>query len=342
MMDRVNDNYDKREGSIIFDSLAPTALEHKNMYISLDEAVNEAFIDTMSLENLKRKGNEMGVPYKNASAATVKLQTNVGVPIGSQFTAGDLLFTITEKLSNYIYYAVCNTEGTQANSSIGDVVMTVNYPNLTTAKIIEISIEGEDNEETETYRNRLLAVSDVEAFGGNKADYKNKVGSINGVGGVKVYSGREWNGGGTVKVVFTTSSYSAPSSTLIELVQNTIDPQDTTGEGIGLAPIGHIVTCVGAEAATINITADFEFASGSYNLESCLADMRVEIDKYFTELNGTWADNANIVIRIASIISVLMTVEGVRDVKNVTLNGSVNNLSIHQDSLVVRGTINEL
>ena len=342
MLNRVNDRYDKREGSIIFDSLAPTALEHKNMLISLDEVMNEAFIDTMSLENLKRKGTEMGVPYKSASAATVKLQTNVDVPVGSQFTANDLLFTITEKISNYVYYAVCNTKGTQANSSIGDVVMTVNYPNLTSAKIIEISIEGEDDEETETYRNRLLSISDVEAFGGNKADYKNKVGSINGVGGVKVYSGREWNGGGTVKIVFTTSSYSAPTETLVELVQTTIDPEINSGDGEGLAPIGHIVTCLGAEATTIDITADFEFASADYTLESCLSDMQTEIDTYFSELNATWDDNENIVIRIASIISVLMGVEGIRDVKNITLNGSTNNLTIHQDSLVVRGTINEL
>ena len=342
MLDRVDSKYDKREGSIIYDSIAPTALEHINMYIALDEVLDEGFIDTMSLERLKIKGEELGIPYKYASNAVVKLQTNVDVRIGIQFTCNDLTFTVTEKLSDFIYYATCDKVGSDANLCIGDVIMTENVPTLTEAKIIEISIEGEDDEETETYRNRLLANSDIEAFGGNLADYKAKVGSINGVGGVKVYSGKKWNGGGTVKVVFTTSSFNVPSQTLIDQVQTTIDPETNAGEGLGLAPIGHVVTCVGANAATVNITADFTFESDSYYLEACLADMKTKMDEYFLELNADWENQKNVTVRVADIISKLMTVKGVLDVQNVKLNGSTNNLIIDEDSLVVRGTINEL
>ena len=253
MLARVSSALDKRQGSIIYDSTAPAALEFINMYISLDEALNEAFIDTMSLENLKRKGVE-----------------------------------------------------------------------------------------PETYRNRLLAISDSETFGGNKADYVGKVGSINGVGGVKVYSGIEWNGGGTVKVVFTTSSFGVPSQTLIDQVQTKIDPTVNGGEGLGIAPIGHIVTCVGAEAATVDITADFTFSDASYYLESCLSNMKTAIDDYFLELNSDWQNQKNVTVRIADVISSLMDVEGVIDVQNVKLNGVSSNLIVDQDSLVVRGTINEL
>lgn len=342
MLDRVSSKLDKREGAIIFDSIAPTALEHKNMYISLDECIDEAFIDTMSLENLKRKGEEIGVIYKTASRAVVKLQTNVDIAIGSQFTCKGLTFTTTQKLSDFVYLATCNTVGTEANTCLGDVIMTQNHVGLTEAKIIEISIEGEDDEEKESYRNRLLAKSDVESYGGNLSDYKAKVGSINGVGGVKVYSGTKWNGGGTVKVVFTTSSFDVPSQTLIDLVQTTIDPETNSGEGVGIAPIGHIVTCLGAESATVNITANFTFKDDSYNLEYCLSNIQTTIDNYFDELNQTWEDKDNLIIRIADIISILMDVEGIIDVQNVTLNGFENNLTIDEDALVVRGTINEL
>lgn len=342
MLARVDDKFDKRVGSVLFDSIAPTALEHKNMYISLDEVLDEAFISTMSLERLKLKGEEMGIPYKSASQALVKLQTNVDIAIGKQFTCNDLTFTITSKLSDFIYYATCDTVGSDANLCMGDVIMTENHDGLTEAKIIEISIEGEDDEETETYRNRLLARSDVETFGGNKSDYKAKVGSINGVGGVKVYSGTKWNGGGTVKIVFTTSSFNPPSQTLVDKVQTTIDPEVNAGEGIGIAPIGHVVTCVGANGVTINITADFTYLDAGYNLEFCLPDMQTEIDKYFLELNTDWEDHEYITVRIADIISSLMDVEGVIDVKNVKLNGSNDNLIMDKDALVVRGTINEL
>ena len=342
MLSRVNDKYDKREGSIIFDAIAPTALEHINMYISLDEVLDESFIDTMSLPYLKRKGDEMGVKYKEASQAVVKLQADAEIRIGSQFTCNDLTFTVTKKLSNFVYHATCDRTGSDANLCMGDVIMTENHPNLTEAKIIEVSVEGEDDEETETYRNRLLANVNKDAFGGNKSDYKAKVGSINGVGGVKVYSGVEWNGGGTVKVVFTTSSFNVPSQTLIDQVQNEIDPEVNCGEGNGIAPIGHIVTCVGADAATVNITADFTFIDESYHLNACIANMQTAIDDYFLKLNQKWEDLQKITVRIADIISVLMDVEGVLDVQNVKLNGSETNLIVGQDSLVVRGTINEL
>jgi len=342
MLNRVDDSLDKREGSIIQDAIAPTALEHKNMYISLDEVLNESFIDTMSLPYLKRKGDEMGVKYKEASQAVVKFQADAEVAIGKQFTCNDLTFTITEKLSNFIYYAKCDKTGSDANLCMGDVIMTENIPNLTEAKIIEVSVEGEDDEETETYRNRLLANVNSDAFGGNKSDYKARVGSINGVGGVKVYSGVEWNGGGTVKVVFTTSSFNVPSQTLVDQVQSEIDPETNAGEGSGVAPIGHIVTCVGADAATVNITADFTFLDDSYHLNACISNMQTAIDDHFLKLNQKWEDLQKITVRIADIISVLMDVEGVLDVQNVTLNGSESNLIVGQDSLVVRGTINEL
>ena len=341
MLGRVDNKYDKREGSIIFDAIAPTALEHKNMYISIDECLEEAFIDTMTLPYLQRKGEELGVPYKYASQAVVKLQTNVDIKLGSQFTCNDLMFTTTEKLSDFVYKATCDTTGSDANVCMGDVIMTENHSGLTEAKIIEVSVEGEDDEETETYRNRLLAITTAEEFGGNKASYKAKVGSINGVGGVKVYSGREWNGGGSVKVVFTTSSFNVPSQTLIDQVQNEIDPEANGGEGIGIAPIGHIVTCIGANGIEVNITANFTYENSNYHLNACMNDMQTAIDEHFLKLNKDWENSNNITVRIADIISILMDVEGIVDVQNVRLNGSDFNLIVDKDSLVVRGTINE-
>ena len=76
-----------------------------------------------------------------------------------------------------------------------------------------------------------------QAFGGNIADYKNKVELLPGVGAVKVFP--VWNGGGTVKIVLVDSEWSVPSSELVEEVQEAIDPVGTQGTGVGLAPIGH-------------------------------------------------------------------------------------------------------
>ena len=57
MMDRVPNNIDKREGSIIYDALAPAAVELAQMYIELDVILNETFADTASREYLIRRAS---------------------------------------------------------------------------------------------------------------------------------------------------------------------------------------------------------------------------------------------------------------------------------------------
>ena len=46
MLERVPDIMDKREGSVIYDALAPAAAELANMYIELDSVLNQTFADT--------------------------------------------------------------------------------------------------------------------------------------------------------------------------------------------------------------------------------------------------------------------------------------------------------
>ena len=81
---------------------------------------------------------------------------------------------------------------------------------------------------------------DAQSFGGNVADYKERVNAMNGVGGVKVYP--VWNGGGTVKLVIINSEFNVPSAELVGQVQTAVDPVQNSGRGVGIAPIGHVVT----------------------------------------------------------------------------------------------------
>ncbi|HEK5039664.1 TPA: baseplate J/gp47 family protein, partial [Clostridioides difficile] len=80
------------------------------------------------------------------------------------------------------------------------------------------------------------------------------------VGGVKVYP--VWNGGGTVKLVIINSNFKVPSTDLVNLVQEEIDPLQNQGEGLGLAPIGHRVTVEGVTSTTINISAEITYKNG--------------------------------------------------------------------------------
>ena len=77
MLDKVPDTIDKREGSVIYDALAPAALELQIMYIELDVILNESFGDTASRKYLIKRAAERGLsPYK-ASKAILKGVFNI-------------------------------------------------------------------------------------------------------------------------------------------------------------------------------------------------------------------------------------------------------------------------
>ena len=52
---RVASSLDKREGSIIFDAMAPNSLESAMIYVALDSILNETFADTASREYLIKR-----------------------------------------------------------------------------------------------------------------------------------------------------------------------------------------------------------------------------------------------------------------------------------------------
>ncbi len=68
MLDRVPNNIDKREGSIIYNALAPAAVELAQMYIEAERILNEGFADTASREYLIKRAAERGItPYPATS-----------------------------------------------------------------------------------------------------------------------------------------------------------------------------------------------------------------------------------------------------------------------------------
>lgn len=342
MLDRIPASYDRREGSIIWDALAPAAVELRQMYIELDVIMQETFADTASRENLIKRAAERGITPFEASKAVVIgefLPTTLEIPIGSRFSCEDVNYVVTEKIVNGKYYLESEMAGEIGNISDGTLIMIDNINGLTSGKITEISIYGEDDEDTETFRNRYFASLQSEAFGGNRTDYKAKTKSQGGVGGVKVYGGAEWNGGGTVKLVVQSSNFDVPSDNLIETLQEAIDPVENSGKGYGVAPIGHHVAVVPVAGQVIDITINLTY-DDNYNWSLVESDVLTEIDSYFNDLNKSWEDIDNIIVRISQIESRILNVKGILDVGGTTLNGRAENVQLDKDAVAIRGTIN--
>lgn len=339
MLESVPDTVDKREGSIIYDALSPAAAELVKCYMELDVVMDETFVDTASLQYLMLRCKERGVAIQGETAAVIEgvfTPSSVELTAGLRFNCDEVNYTITEKISAGHYKLEAETLGTVGNKYTGLLLPIQTVNGLETAQIAAVLIPAEDGDTTDTLREKYYASIDGEAFGGNVADYREKVNAITGVGGVKVYP--VWNGGGTVKLTVIASDYTAPSSELISKVQTAIDPEQNHGEGMGLAPIGHTVTVTGAKYADLTITANVTFAAG-WNWENGKSQLVSAANAYLDELCKAWADSETTVVRISQIETHLLTADCVVDVDGTTVNGDTKNIELAADEIPRLSTI---
>lgn len=339
MLESVPDTVDKREGSIIYDALSPAAAELAKCYMELDVVMDETFVDTASLQYLMLRCKERGVAIQGETAAVIEgvfTPSSVELTAGLRFNCDEVNYTITEKISAGHYKLEAETLGTVGNKYTGLLLPIQTVNGLETAQIAAVLIPAEDGDTTDTLREKYYASIDGEAFGGNVADYREKVNAITGVGGVKVYP--VWNGGGTVKLTVIASDYTAPSSELISKVQTAIDPEQNHGEGMGLAPIGHTVTVTGAKYADLTITANVTFAAG-WNWENGKSQLVSAANAYLDELCKAWADSETTVVRISQIETHLLTADCVVDVDGTTVNGDTKNIELAADEIPRLSTI---
>ena len=339
MLDRVPGTLDKREGSIIYDALAPAAMEFMAMYLEKKRIMDETYADTASREYLIKRTGERGIYPYPATNTILKAEVtpiNVNVPIGSRFSLDKLNYIITEKIKDGEYKLQCETKGVVGNTYFGNLIPIDYIDGLETIKITELLIPGEDEEDTEAFRQRFFDTFDSQAFGGNKADYKEKVNAIKGVGGVKVYP--VWNGGGTVKLTIISSNFEKPSETLINNVQTAIDPIQNQGQGDGIAPIGHVVTVFGCGETTVDITTKIVFQN-DWTWEDLKPYAEKAVDDYFKELSSKWENEEHIIVRISQIENRFLNLTGVLDISDTELNGQNQNIFIEADNIPKRGVV---
>jgi uncharacterized phage protein gp47/JayE len=200
ILSRVGTEYDKREGSIIYDAVAPVSMELWQAYQTLDWTLLQTFADTAEREFLILRAKEYGVYPKEAGYAYLLAECGgVDVPIGTRFSLVDseLNYIVTERLPERDrddlqgYMVKCETIGAVGNKYLGDLLPINQLTNLRSARLAEVLIPGEDAEETEHFRRRYFDEFSGRAFGGNRKDYINRVLALEGVGAVKVYP--VWN-----------------------------------------------------------------------------------------------------------------------------------------------------
>ena len=129
-----------------------------------------------------------------------------------------------------------------------------------------------------------------------------------------------------------------PSEDVVYAVQEALDPVTGQGQGLGWAPIGHIVTVEAVTEQPVNIETSIEYKTG-WAFEAAKSQIEEAIDTYLKELNQEWQDMESLKFRIAQIESALLDLEPIVDIGNTKINGIEENLILGPDSIAVRGDV---
>lgn len=342
MLDRVPNNIDKRPGSIIYDALAPAAAELAQLYAELDINYNLSFADTANGEYLTRRAAEFGVNRRPATKARRKGlfygegNTPIDVPFNSRYGIEGVNYVVISKIDTGQFVLECETAGVIGNQHFGTMLPVDFVPGLVRAELSDVLVPGEDEEDDESLRQRYFEAVNEPPFGGNVADYKQKISAMDGVGGVKVFP--VWQGGGTVKCTIQAADGNAPSPQLVDDVQKFIDPPNNSGRGFGLAPIGHTVTIMGVQPVTIDVETTVTL-SDDVTVGQVQASIEDVIEAYLLSLRKDWASQSRLVVRVSQIEAVILGVPGVIDISDTKLNGTAANITLGEEEIPMLGTV---
>lgn len=336
MLGRVPADVDQREGSIIYNALAPAAFEMAQMYAELDANLRLASGQTASGTYLDMRTMDYGVTRELATKAVLIAQFKDGsnaamnVPIGNRFSAGELTFKVIEMVTTGTFKIECETAGAVGNTASGSLLPIDFVAGLASATISSIHAPGKDAESDEQLRTRYMDKVRTPSTGGNKADYRKWALEVEGVGDAQVVP--LWNGPGTVKVYLLKADKTPAGTPLVDEVQDYISP--VAGAGDGKAPIGADVTVVAATAVNIAVTATMTL-DGSRTLSQVKADFETALIDHLNSI----AFSADPAVKYVRIGSLLLDVSGVLDYAGLQVNGGTTNISIPVGSVAVKGTV---
>ena len=339
MLDQVPATFDKRDTSPIPTALGPAAYALEGFYISLNQVQLAAYIQTATGQALDYLAVIAGLTRYPASAAVRLGIFDMAVPIGSRYStingADSINFQATAATTgktegDYYFQLTAETPGSIGNEYTGPILPITAIPGLNSAQITDILVPGDDEESDEDFRARIIEALNDRPFGGNIASYRTYIMDIDGVGAVQVYP--TWNGGGTVKCSVLGADFLPASPTLVENVQNAVDPPPNQGLGLGTAPIGAQVTVVAPEELTVNVSATLQLASG-YAIGQVQTPIQQAIENYMLSVRQEWATPVNTTsveyqanVYVARIVAAIVSVPGVVNATNVQLNGGTADL----------------
>jgi len=289
----------------------------------------------LNLEDMARLVYQLrGIVHREATKSTgvLTLTGSDTVTTGDIFQTPDgLQFKATETkaiTTSGTVNAECLTGGIIGNVPINQITQFITYKGNFTAVTNATAFSGGYEEETkdELYERYIDDVSNP-VTSGNVYHYKKWALDIAGVGKVKVKP--LWDGDNTVKVILTGNDGLPASSSLVNAVQDYIDPYTLDngnkigwGCGNGQAPIGAYCTVAAGTAKNLTITLTATYAAGAVK-----ADVDAEIESNIKSYLKDVAFTENYV-SYAKIGNAIIDTDGLFDYSSLTVNGGTSNISL--------------
>ena len=330
----------KGEGSLVYNALSSLAYELEKLYIEANYIINQMFADTADYEHLVEHAANVGLTPKAATSATVAIRADAELPAGWRGSLKGYNYVVTgpHESEAGVYIATCEETGSGANELTGKLTPIDYVDGLTSAVIISVLVDGRDAETHEELYTRYLKSFGTKPFAGNVAAYEQVAESYDGVGGSKVYPA--WDGPGTVKVCVIGTDHRAVSQYLVNQIQEDANPTGTD-TGYGYASIDHVVTVVTVTEVTCDITMHLTYASG-YSWATVKDDVTARINDYLESLASAWADGdhtTKTTIYVSRIEAAVLSVTGIEDISDTTINGNTSYTRLDWDKIPVLGAV---
>lgn len=333
------DTYQKFVGTFPYDFFRSCAIAG----FTLKEAVNEVY----SLLVIKNQSGDMlaqsvkerkGVIKKEAIKASGVVQvTGSGhIKIGNVFdTNFGIKFEATEDIDIVnsgdvkVEAVEAGVSGNVGANSIINIPVTI--PGITAVTNKDAFTNGYDEETDESLYSRYEFIVQHPYAPGNKSSYMSWAREVAGVGFVDVAPLE--NGPNTVSVYIVDENGKIPQQSLIDKVQEYIDP-NSSGTGEGIAPLGAHCTVKSSTAITINVEAKLTLSTGVV-VADVQQDVEDKLNEYLLSIINTGKS-----VSYAITGSDILDVDGIEDWTEFKLNTGTSNIQISKFSVAVLGSVN--
>lgn len=311
----------KNEGSVLNMWASGSAVIHAAYYNVLEHIYKTAFIVDLENEMLDKRLADFGYTRKEGTYATgyVTFKAPVGTIIDDGITllANGIRYNIAELQNGLIedenvgvtLVVVCEQQGKVGNLNANANWQIENNDRGITEVFNQSELKGGvDAESDDDFKTRFFYSQKYKGTSGNVYDYINWALEVDGVSNARVIP--LWAGNGTVKVVVTAKNNKNVNSDVLNKAREYIE---------SMKPVGASVTVVTPSLVDITISATVEI-DDRISLQSVKEAYSDSVSNYLSEEQSEITYN--------KLSSLLMSVEGVVDYSNFTLNNGTSNIKL--------------